>query len=400
MTAHRTVEELEALLSGELAATELEQTETHLKECAQCQSELAWLRSERALFARRPRTAMSPDLWSRIDARLPAQTLSVVAPPRRARSREFGQWLAVAGTAAAFLIMLSVGGAGALGLRERLRAMFGGTPGGGKVEIKIDADDHPKEDAERTASLQVAGPVTLRLATASADIDAVAGPADHVRIWLSDSDCQLIELQKGRSGEIQALFDRREGLKSGHLRVEVPPLSGLVIHTASGSINCADIGGDLSVDTASGDVHVKKARKLTLNSASGDIVASEVAGPLQIRTVSGDLRLESAALPMANLDVSSVSGEIQIDGLCATGCRIGITTVSGDVRLRMHPQSSFMLSMHTTSGELYRAHGKEPEKSTDDSDDSDRPPPTLKIGSGAGAIDLSTQSADVHLIEG
>ena len=39
MTAHRTVEELEALLSGELAATELEQTETHLKECAQCHSD-------------------------------------------------------------------------------------------------------------------------------------------------------------------------------------------------------------------------------------------------------------------------------------------------------------------------------------------------------------------------
>ena len=73
------------------------------------------------------------------------------------------------------------------------------------------------------------------------------------------------------SGEIQALFDRREGLKSGHLRVEVPPLSGLVIHTASGSINCADIGGDLSVEFRLFEVVKGDSPVLTKNYRAGEV---------------------------------------------------------------------------------------------------------------------------------
>lgn len=402
MTAHRTVEELEALLSGELAATELAAIESHVKDCPECQSELAWLRSERQLFARRSRAPMAPDLWSRIEAKLPPQPQTAIAPPRRKRSPQFGQWVAVAGTAAAMLVMLTFGGAGALGLRERLRSMFSSSPSGSSVKIEIhsgdSAEDHPKEEAERTASLPVTGPVTLRLATASADIDAFAGNSDAVRVWVSDSECKRVELQKQGSGEIRALFDSREGLKSGHLRVEVPRLSSLIIATASGAVHCADIGGDLCIDTASGDVQVSQVRKLTINTASGDVSGRGFTGPLQIRTVSGDIHLESPSGLLASLDINTVSGEVELDGVCAAGCRVGVSTVSGDVQFHTHQTSSFTLSMSTLTGELYQSRGKD--KSANGEEPGDAPVQSVKIGSGEGSVGVHTQSGDVHLIEG
>jgi len=88
VNAHPTLEELEAIASGEGAGAA---AAAHTEQCAECVRELSWLRAEAQLLRRRPQPALDPEMLQRIEER-------VYAPVPITRARRFRA--AVAGAAA------------------------------------------------------------------------------------------------------------------------------------------------------------------------------------------------------------------------------------------------------------------------------------------------------------
>lgn len=400
MSAHATTEQLEALIRGELTVQQSAAIESHVAGCARCQQELGWLRAERSLFERRPRERLPADLWQGIDARLPSQPPGLVAVPmsgpgadaRRGRER-VQKWFAMA-AAAALLIGFSVGGFPLAGLRQKLLlkvqgASFTNDTSGSK---STDSDDGDTDQPERSASLKVSGPVLLKIRTAAADVVAVTGEREQIRAIVSETKLGAVELRTEASGDVSVLFDQRDALPKGHVRLELPAGSRLEVITASGDVSIQDVGGDAQVRTASGEVTVRGGRKLDIQTASGEISVDQFTGEGRIHSVSGDAQVNASA-PLRQLDFGSTSGEISLDGSCAAGCRVTVQTVSGDVQLHTRGERSYSLQFRSQSGDLSGAKINEQD---DEHHDVPREH-TVKFGAGAGTIQVTSVSGDLEL---
>lgn len=103
------MEELEALVAGELDDASAERVRAHVAGCASCQAELKWLTAEAELMARRrgKQPEVSPAIWQNIAERIArpeGEGATPVAPPtpiRAARRWGVGARLAYGGLIAA-----------------------------------------------------------------------------------------------------------------------------------------------------------------------------------------------------------------------------------------------------------------------------------------------------------
>jgi hypothetical protein len=97
---HVRLEELEAVARGEIQGAAVIPIEAHVSGCADCARELAWLRAERELLARRPAPSTA-HLWPGVAARL-----------RHPRRRPHWAWrvavAAGAGAAAAAVLLVAL----------------------------------------------------------------------------------------------------------------------------------------------------------------------------------------------------------------------------------------------------------------------------------------------------
>jgi len=102
MSDHVTFEELDALSSGELPPELGSQVEDHARRCPSCGRELAWLRAERELIARRAAKtpAIDKSIWQKVEARVYAPI-----PLRRGRQTLVGAIVAVSAAAALAVIV-------------------------------------------------------------------------------------------------------------------------------------------------------------------------------------------------------------------------------------------------------------------------------------------------------
>jgi len=102
MSDHVTFEELDALCSGELPPELGSQVEDHARRCPACGRELAWLRAERELIARRAAKAPALDksIWQKVEQRVYAPI-----PLRRGRQTVVGAIVAVSAAAALAVIV-------------------------------------------------------------------------------------------------------------------------------------------------------------------------------------------------------------------------------------------------------------------------------------------------------
>jgi len=102
MSDHVTFEELDALCSGELPPELGSQVEDHARRCPSCGRELAWLRAERELVARRAAKApaLGDSIWRKVEERAYAPI-----PLRRGRQTLVGAIVAVSAAAALAVIV-------------------------------------------------------------------------------------------------------------------------------------------------------------------------------------------------------------------------------------------------------------------------------------------------------
>ena len=103
--------------------------------------------------------------------------------------------------------------------------------------------------------------------------------------------------------------------------------SELEIAIASGDVAFDEVAGQAKVNTASGDVELRRVGSAKVNSASGDIRIDE-SGPVEANTASGDIQLRRVS--SGEVKLHSASGDLEVG--IAKGSRLWVDaqSISGD----------------------------------------------------------------------
>lgn len=123
--------------------------------------------------------------------------------------------------------------------------------------------------------------------------------------------------------------------RSVYLSIEVPEGIDIDVNVASADVECEPLSSRLNVSSASGDIRFTDTGDLTVKTASGDVHGHKVGGKLNFVSASGDLHIESIG---DRASVSTASGDIQIGE--ASG-PITTSTMSGDVQVRRFGGNDF-----------------------------------------------------------
>jgi hypothetical protein len=208
------------------------------------------------------------------------------------------------------------------------------------------------------STINVKGPVTLRADVLSSEIEIVPGHAKMVRASLLECTSTGLKLVE-RGDRIEVAFETRgnggwpriPGGVEGKLRVELPPGSHVELTSASGDILVRDVGGNVRIRTASGEVHLKRVSNVEVMAISGDVVVENASGEVRLRTVSGSANISQWG-SASKLEYGTTSGDLDWMGECGNGCRIEARSTSGDVKLMLTKSSSFELRYVTHSGDM------------------------------------------------
>ena len=149
--------------------------------------------------------------------------------------------------------------------------------------------------------------------------------------------------------------------------IQVGRVEGSVVaQSASGRIDCARIGGKLSVKSASGNLRLGDITgTVSAQTASGEVTTRGIDGNLVIQTLSGDaqghdlvgqvgFKSASGALlvrdsRLTGFYLNTTSGECLVEASLGAG-EYEVRTVSGDITVRPQPDLSAILSGRTVSG--------------------------------------------------
>ena len=152
-------------------------------------------------------------------------------------------------------------------------------------------------------------------------------------------------------------------------KVWVPEQATVEVHSVSGDVKVAAIGGKATVGCVSGNVDLLGAAgadidltsgEMTLENINGDVFikavsgnieATRVKGSIEAEAVSGDIELRDVS-DASSVSVKSVSGTIVYDGKIKMGGRYDIKAHSGDVRMTIPADSSFDFEASTFSGDI------------------------------------------------
>jgi DUF4097 and DUF4098 domain-containing protein YvlB len=237
---------------------------------------------------------------------------------------------------------------------ERFRFRFNWSPFTGADDDEEEDDaDLPSTRAKAkngVATLPAKGPVTVRVRAQSGEVEVVGSDRPQVTAVLSEVPSRD-EIQLTQSGDrIDVQVGSRKALRRGKLRVEAPKGSSVIFESTSADLDVKGIGGDVRVQTMSGDIKVSGVRKANVETISGD-VSVDANGPIRLHTVSGNA-VASTTDPGVRLDFESASGNLDWSGACAKGCRVSTETVSGQIAMAVDPRSSFELSYSSHSGDF------------------------------------------------
>ncbi|HUG64247.1 MAG TPA: DUF4097 family beta strand repeat-containing protein [Gaiellaceae bacterium] len=142
-----------------------------------------------------------------------------------------------------------------------------------------------------------------------ADLDVAGGSTD----LRADGDLGAVSVRSA-SGDIQ--------LESARGDVQVK--------TASGDVSVGAVSAEASLVTVSGDLHVERVdAALTARAVSGDVTIGALSGVLGLSTTSGDVDIK--AVTGGDVRVQTVSGDVRIGIARGTRTWIDATSVSGDL---------------------------------------------------------------------
>ena len=234
---------------------------------------------------------------------------------------------------------------------------------------------------ERT--LNVSGPVDLRVSTGSGDIAVRTGGGSTVRIVGRirvnrrsedpQGELQAIQAnppveQQGNEVRIGRTDDSdRERMRNVSISYEivVPSETELRANSGSGDLTIVGIDGPIDSNSGSGDIELDDiGGDVEVHTGSGDIIAMGIAGSFDAHTGSGDVELDSAtagdvaistgsgdidaAGVRGGLRMSTGSGDIEVEGEATGDWRL--TASSGGITIRLPSDAAFDLEAETSSG--------------------------------------------------
>jgi hypothetical protein len=183
------------------------------------------------------------------------------------------------------------------------------------------------------------------------------------------------------------------------LKVFVPAEGAVELRNVVGTIDGGDLAGELTLDTASGDVRVTSFRgELTVDTGSGDVEVGRADGSVSVDTGSGDVDLgevygekvlvdtgsgdvEVGPGRLRSISVDTGSGEIAVRGVDAE--TMEFDTGSGDIRVESPLDWARTLTADTGSGDV-EIYGD--------------PEATFRITADQGSGDLDVRYDDVRWI--
>jgi hypothetical protein len=210
---------------------------------------------------------------------------------------------------------------------------------------------------------------TIRLATASGDIELKKSSGSEVKVVLkhsydSDEFEPVFEVNGGRL-TLEEKFDRGNHSGNSKWSLEIPDgislkvntgsgdvsVDGLNIdmtsNTGSGNIMLTSVKGDLDFNTGSGDIEIEKAEgEVKLNTGSGRITASNGTGFYSFNAGSGDIRLSKLK---GDFRINTGSGDVSGKELTLTGSS-SFNTGSGDATVTLSSALDFNISVNSGSG--------------------------------------------------
>ena len=230
---------------------------------------------------------------------------------------------------------------------------------------------------ERTESFTTDGPVRAKLATKSGGINVRTHDSTTIEVTLRaagsgrdaalenavvrfDASSHELEVRTVGVEPLDSLASLKDLMKGAWLdfgrsdldvTVTLPAGSSLDVRTASGDTKLGGELGDVTAQTASGDVAiVNSAASLDVKTASGDVDANTVKGTLRCRSASGDVRCSAAG---SVSEVITASGDVHMQGRSAG--EVSVRAVSGDVGLAVRKGLAVDVNGTTVSGDLTSA---------------------------------------------
>ena len=208
-------------------------------------------------------------------------------------------------------------------------------------------------------TLQVKGPVTMRVATGAGHIHVISGDPSSVRVvghihamGLFNSRSRVDHVESNppieQSGNNIYIGRNTPNGVTIDYDITVPSNTQLTIHSGSGDLRIINIAGSTNADTGSGDIQADGlGGHVALRTGSGDVHAGfDNANDIQISSGSGDLILKNA---QGILVAHTGSGDINVGGTPSGGWNL--KTGSGDVTL--HTASAhYSIDAATGSGDI------------------------------------------------
>ena len=237
---------------------------------------------------------------------------------------------------------------------------------GGRVELQATFEVSARDEAEADARFEAS---KLNVLAAAGRLEATEqggarGIGSAIGLMLSGRDVDL---------------SRVEG--------SAPPGCRLEVRAVSGDVQASGFRGPQRFQTVSGDLRlVETGGELDVNSVSGDVSLRAVEpATLKVNTVSGDLSAEAPSF--RRLDASAVSGDLSVDGALDPAEPHTAETVSGDFRLASG--SGMTISVRGLSSDVHSSLPHRVEGSADRR--------RLIVGDGAASLAFSSMSGDLSI---
>ena len=134
-------------------------------------------------------------------------------------------------------------------------------------------------------------------------------------------------------------------------QINVPEDAELQIHNDAGSVNVANVLGDMNVETVAAGVDLEDASGyLTVKTVGGSFQCVRCAGRIEVSSISGSFRLMD--LKSAHVWAQTSTGNILFNGAFLPNGTYSLKNYSGVIEVRFSPTDSFDMSATSLKGKV------------------------------------------------